>query len=107
MKFRATEDEIIEIGLNAINASKPVGLGAIVFSDKVYTKSDLTLTEFLHGLSIDYFQGRMVKLHIKSHGEGIWSTCDDPPKWDYQSWWFTYPTYFDLVKSAIPFVVLI
>lgn len=108
-KFFATEDDVYKICTNAINASKPVGLGKVHYKEKVYTfdevKEKLTTnhTDNLKGawLYIDYFDGRMVKLTVNRHYEDVgWSFSGSNPNPDYQSWADTYPTYHDLFCSV-------
>jgi len=103
MRFKATEEQLTKIVLNAVNASAPVGLGRLQYTPGDLTAKDLNI-EFtkLSFLSFDYVQGRMVKLHIKKV-EHEWELPDDdffPPNPEYQSWAAIYPTYQALLRSA-------
>lgn len=105
MKFKATKEQVIKIITNAINASKPMGMGSLFWRNKDYKTEEI---EILLGNSteVDYFQGRMVKLFIGScqtspsiKEPNIYETFRNP-KIDYQSWVTKYPTYEDLVTSV-------
>ena len=96
--FKATEEQILKLGANAVNAASPMGMGFLHFQEKEYTAEDIgpCLSEW--GLDIDYFEGRMTKLHIRREKDG-W---DEPgePRSDYQSWCSKYPTFKDLAQSV-------
>ncbi len=102
IKFKATEDQIAEIGANAVNASKPVGLGHMSFTGQKISQARIfqciDLNAGRGGLSLDYVQGRMVKLNIWKKGEH-WEINDhaDP---EYQSWCCKYPTVIALLNSV-------
>jgi len=101
MIFTATEQQVKEIALNAIKASKVVGMG--VYQDRHFkgvpiTLDDIDLDE--DGLYIDYFRGRMVKLGVTRQGENTWKIRDNV-NIEYQSWGETYPTVEELVNSVI------
>jgi len=102
MKFTATEKEVRKICINAIKASKPVGLGFLHYSDEVKTKEDDILISMKTFFDLDYIEGRMVKLGIRKIGENLWETMGgDKPNVEYQSWCSTYPTYESLVESLV------
>lgn len=48
----------------------------------------------------DYVFGKMMKLGVTISYEGV-SVSDSKPRGDYQSWSHAYPTYEDLVNTAI------
>ena len=98
MNFTATEQQIKEIALKAILASKVIGMGVIQFKNAPLTLEDIELDD--EGLYIDYFRGRMVKLGINKEGDNIWEIGDSVDV-EYQSWGETYPTSKDLVSSVI------
>ena len=103
MKFKATEEQINQIAANAVNASSPMGMGYLQFDQgKVYGSSDFNhpYDETRPRFSLDYVDGRMVKLHLARVADGIWSTSDREPTSDYQSWCRKYPTYRALVESV-------
>jgi len=101
MIFTATEQQVKEITLNAIKASKVVGMG--IYQDRHFkgislTTDDIELDE--DGLYIDYFRGRMIKLGITRRGENIWEIRDDVDV-EYQSWGEIYSTVEELINSVI------
>jgi len=101
MNFTATEQQIKQIALNAIKASKVVGMG--IYQDRHFkgvplTTDDIELDE--DGLYIDYFRGRMVKLGITRLEENTWEIRDNVDI-EYQSWGETYSTAEELVNSII------
>jgi len=100
MKFKATEEQIKQIAVNAVKASSAMGMGHFHFNGEQEFKPDDFKTD-KSGLYLDYVQGRMVKLNISRAGEGEWEIHGEPRS-DYQSWKSTYPTNDDLVNSVIP-----
>lgn len=100
MEFKATEKQIIEMAVNAINASHAIGMGAMRATNKTFQPEDITLTSF--GFSCDYVQGRMVKLNIKRINEDTWEPAGltRNPNMEYQSWCKEYATFEDLKKSV-------
>jgi hypothetical protein len=110
MQIKANDEQVKEIVVNAILAAQPEGLGYFHY------KSKLSRDEIMKNLSIrelgndrfitaDYFQGRMVKLHLREDKPGIWQThrstkYAEKPMPDYQSWCNKYPTYEKLFKSV-------
>jgi hypothetical protein len=100
MKFKATNQQVKQIAANAINASKPMGMGFLHFqADNNFTADDIEDGE----LYFDYVQGRMVKLRIRDLGNGEYEIADNPTS-DYQSWCSTYPTTEALVNSVLAVV---
>ena len=101
MIFTATEQEVKEIALNAILASKVVGMGIYQgrhFQGVPLSVDDIELDE--EEIYIDYFRGRMVKLCINKKGDDTWEIRDSVDI-DYQSWGEEYPTVQDLVYSVV------
>jgi len=109
MKFRATKEQLLQIGTHAVRASGVFGMGFL----RGNGTEDFTLKEdenshdsglgekalSTRGLHLDYVLGRMVKLYIQACGEGIYQ-MHAQPRHDYQSWVTTYPTNEALVKSV-------
>ena len=98
MNFTASEEQVKQIGLNAIKASRPVMLGYLVAVERPVTLDDLEIDE--NGLDIDYFRGNMVKLLIHRNTENQWE-LDDSVDFEYQSWIRVYPTAKALVESVL------
>jgi len=108
MRFTATKDQVSKMGVLAINASVPMGMGFLHATAGDYSLEEL---EKAHGkdclldpegnLFLDYFEGRMVKLSIRKAGKSgnVYETRDVAHP-DYQSWCKTYETPADLVKAA-------
>jgi hypothetical protein len=97
VKFTATEQQIQQMMANAVNASSPMGLGFLQHdSSKSFVAEDFD-TQYT---SLDYVQGRMVKLWINKLGVNHYQIDDEAPRKDYQSWVSTYPTYEALLASA-------
>lgn len=99
-KFKATKEELARVFATAVNASKPAGMGFIHYQSKDYAPED-----FAGMQSIDYFDGRMVKLYPRSIADGVYELND--PEYDardmertYQSWGGTYPTAQALIEAA-------
>ena len=97
IEFTGTVDQVKLVAANAINASKPVGLGYLHYQPKEYTINDVSLAE--SGIYIDYHEGRMVKLNLHRVSDSEWrvSSYVDP---EYHSWASTYPSMQDLLQSA-------
>lgn len=103
MKFIATEEQVKQIAVNAINASSPVGMGYLQYESKDYTPNEINLFSSIGGkkvIEIDYFHGRMVKLSIGECSENVWNVGPDTFRLDYQSFAGKYPTPANLVKSV-------
>lgn len=107
LRFRATEDQVMEMAANAVNASQPMGMGHMVANPRQKFEARdmghfLNLNAGVAGLFIDYAQGRMVKLSIWKKEEDIWETDGHGRGVDleYQSWGRKYKTYEELVKSV-------
>lgn len=104
MKFKASAEQMAEIMANAYNASVSVGLGYLSASPASISKKDfLSAAEYVDEkgyLSLDYVQGRMVKLHMERK-DGFWQVPDHPPRADYQSWCQRYPDYKALIETVV------
>lgn len=98
-QFKATEQKIKQIAVNAIQCSRPVGLGYLqTLSDLVVKPEDI---ELRHGsLELDYVAGRCVKLFVRNIGDEVWEIKSEPI-WDYQTWVSKYPTNEALVESIV------
>ena len=103
IKFKATKEQVAQICANAINASLPMGMGIYQYNPQhTFTaKECLGLVPDNEGgyCSLDYVEGRMVKMHIKKAGDS-WEINNLKVSEDYQSWGRKYPTYDVLLKSV-------
>jgi hypothetical protein len=104
IKFKATDQQILQMAANAFNASTPMGLGFFSYEPETNAvpedfKENLRINnESGYGcISLDYVQGRMVKLYA-SRIENVWQIQE--PRLDYQSWKQRYPTARDLIESV-------
>lgn len=96
--FKATDEQVKQIAVNAVQASKPIGMGFLHYNpSKKYNSSDFTIGH--SGIDLDYINGRMVKLYLWKIDDGIWK-INGKAQSDYQSWVHKYPTYEDLLKSV-------
>ena len=100
MLFQATPDQVLQIAVNAVNASKPMGMGFLQFQEVEYKPEDLLPYLNDKGVYVDYFEGRMVKLWIWSVSQDLWEIPDNPTA-DYQSWVRVYPTSEELINSVL------
>ena len=99
MNFTASEEQVKQIELNAIKASKPVMLGYLATDvERSVTLDDLEIDE--NGLDIDYFRGNTVKLLIHRGTKNQWQ-LNDFVDFEYQSWVRVYPTAKALVESVL------
>jgi hypothetical protein len=101
MLFNATAEQVAQMVANAVNAAKPMGMGLLRHNpDSQFTAADF-LEEAKSGrISIDYLQGRMIKLHIFRKKSGPWF-INDKFRSDYQSWCVKFPTPEALINSAV------
>lgn len=99
--FKATKQQLKEIIKNAVNASRPMGMGFLQFEEKDYTPEEIKLPSDIVPcpIYVDYFAGRMVKLHFALAGDDRWKTRNEV-ELDYQSWARKYPTTLDLLKAS-------
>lgn len=101
MKFIATPEQVAQIAANAVNASTPMGLGALHYNQqRQFVAGDFEPDA--RGLYLDYVEGRMVKLYIRKDETlgNSWELAHEP-RADYQSWAHKYPTNEALVASVI------
>lgn len=101
MKFKATKNQLLCIMANAVNFSRPVGLGFLQFEDKIYSPEDMEkyiLNDDTIFADLDYVDGRMVKLTIFK--EGSQYVIKDNFSLGYQSFANRYPTVSELLKSV-------
>lgn len=104
--FKATNDQLRQLINNAINASSPVGLGLMHFKAGDISLDRDKFEDQLRSpngniISVDYFQGRMVKLTIWKNKDMDGSyRMRENIRGDYESWICKYPTVPDLLKSA-------
>jgi hypothetical protein len=99
IKFRASKEQLCQIMANAVNASAPMGMGFLRYDKtKQYKPEDFEDNVASGNLELDYVDGRMVKLSIRSAEEDTYTLREPRP--DYQSWCRKYHTVADLVTSA-------
>lgn len=103
VKFTASPDHIFQLITNAINSSKPTGLGIYHYSHTTYTVNNIrdaiSLPQVGKVVFVDYFEGRMVKLRILRTGLNTWEFIDTQFRPDYQSFYEAYQTPSDLLES--------
>lgn len=106
MKVKLTNEQVLQLMANAINASEPMGLGFLHAKPVNYTAEDISehytddpFSEY-RDINIDYYEGRMVKLAIRKGDDGFVDVIPDEPRVDYQSWARKYPTAEHLVNSV-------
>lgn len=104
IKFKATNEQILQMAANAFNASIPMGLGFFSYDPQTDAVPDdfmgylrVSVDSGYGYISLDYVQGRMVKLYA-SRKENVWQMRE--PRLDYQSWKQRYPTARDLIESV-------
>jgi len=98
-KFKATNEQVIQMATNAVNASRPVGMGMLQYQPNDLTTDQIKGIMDDDGFSLDYVQGRMVKMRIKKLEGSLWQMQYETNT-EYQSWGTKYPTAHDLIKSA-------
>lgn len=99
MIVEMTKDEIANVMCCAINASIPMGLGRLHYKNKKYTPEDVKFLIDKDFYSLDYFDGRMVKLYIDKVGNNKFNISDRTNP-EYQSWAIKYPTVEQLVAAS-------
>jgi hypothetical protein len=104
VKAHADEDVAIRAAMLAIAASEPMGMGFLHYAPADDNPSEETVrAECLNarGISIDYYNGRMVKLYLDKAKDGTYNIPSHPANIEYQSWVRRYPTYDALFTEAI------
>lgn len=101
--FNATDDQLYNLCKNAFDNSRPMGMGFLHFKpDSEFDKSWCEFTG--KHLSMDYVQGRMVKIMIgkpddkSGYDYRLYSQSKPDP--EYQSWYHKFPTYQELFKAS-------
>lgn len=102
MKFKATDEQVIKIAVNAIQASHWLGPPF----KEINCEKDISIVKTWDGkreVSIDYFRARMVKLLMIEVTSGEWEVRrpEERPHFSYQAWASTYPTVEALVNSVL------
>lgn len=98
-QFKATKEQIRQIGANAIDYSRPMGFGYLHYrSDQFIRTEDIELED--GNLNLDYVAGRCVKLFIRNIGDDTWEIPESPTP-DHQTWVRRYPTNESLVESVV------
>lgn len=99
-QFKATEQQIRQIAVNAIKSSRPFALGYLNHRPDLSVKPENIELASDGSLHLDYVAGRCVKLSICKIGDDEWQIKDSPTP-DYQSWVHKYPTNEALVESVV------
>ena len=102
MKIKCTDEQVKKMAALAINSSIPVGMGILHHKPElVVSLDDLEIREDYAGksLSIDYYQGRMVKFHARKFDDETWSFNPDELNVEYQSWKKDYPSWQHLFEA--------
>ncbi len=98
-QFKATKEQIRQIGANAIDYSRPMSFGYLNHrSDQFIRIEDIELED--GNLNLDYVAGRCVKLFIGNIGDDMWEIPESSMP-DYQTWVRHYPTNEALVESVV------
>lgn len=103
MIVSADEKVAVRAAMLAIAASEHMGLGYLHPNAEDNPSEETVRAECLspRGISIDYYNGRMVKLYLTRTKEGYFDAPKVPANIDYQSWVRTYPTYEHLFAEAL------
>lgn len=102
MKFTATDEQLRQLCANAVNASRPAGMGFLHYQSRAYTPDEFQINDRSPIVSLDYVEGRMTKLHISRDETGALELRE--PIDDLQSWAVKYPTALALL-SSVPGIV--
>jgi hypothetical protein len=97
IEFTAEEWQIRKLMAIAVNASKPMGMGYLHYQDREYDADAFRNEE---STTLDYVDGRCVKLWINKLDDNQYRIVGEAPQEDYQTWAATYPTYEALLASA-------
>lgn len=105
MIIEVKRNQLASLVTKVINASKPMGMGFLQYANKNYTEdeiNDAVLNPFVNkDIDVDYFGGRMVKLHMqyqKEDEDKIYYEVRPDLDIEYQSWCSKYKTWEDLFK---------
>jgi len=100
IKIFATDDQMKKMAANAVNFSKPMGMGFYHYKPGHETKAeDIEIENGYHkGIFLDYVDGRMVKFSAWKR-DGYWEVRSDLSL-DYQSWCSKYKTWKELANSV-------
>lgn len=98
MILKATDVEVVEMAKLAIMASKPMGMGYLHYNHGLKME-DIDIPIPVGDLSIDYWQGRMVKFYARRAGID-WNFMPDVLDQEYQSWCVVYKDYSELLRAA-------
>jgi hypothetical protein len=105
MRFWATEEQVRKMCALAVNASAHWLECARPDGPREYTEADFRgEVDGRFNVSLDYFDGRMVKLHMRrtgARGDAVqWEVPDRDPRPDYQAWCGAFPTYRALAEKV-------
>jgi len=99
MVMEVTDEQVKHMAAAAINASKAVGMGWLHHDPTMnITPDDIHIVD--NYLSIDYFQGRMVKFHARKTEDGKWKFHPDDLSPAYQSWCLKYTSWEMLLEAS-------
>jgi hypothetical protein len=107
VRFKATDDQVRQIAVNAIKASLPMGMGHLHYNpNQEFPASEIRIHEGPatgeRRCSLDYAGGRMVKLTMVQAKDGVWEVRfpHETPDREYQSWVRQYATTEALLQSV-------
>ena len=99
--FNASRDQILQLAVNAANASRRVGYGLMHAADITFTKQYFEKGfDDRNEINLDYVYGRMVKLNIVWDREKNCWKMRNYNDVEYQSWLKVYPTSDHLIASV-------
>lgn len=99
--FKATDDQVKEIGTLVCKASKPVGMGMLHYDPNHKFPASLfdDMVDNRNELSLDYMNGRMVKVFLERQGDN-WLINNSHLDHEYQSWLCRYKSYEELIEKV-------
>lgn len=98
MVIEATAEQVTEMAKLAILNSVPVGMGKLAYNPDLQLE-DIHVSSGTHGISVDYYGGRMVKFHARRVDDNKWEVSDTTSE-DYQSWKPKYGSYQALLDAV-------
>ena len=99
MYINASKENLLEIIQKAINASSESN---DTLADKhLSVSSVLTQLDSDDNVDVSIFAGKSVELYINFVREGVYEILDKVIDSEKQTWAFKYPSYRELVESAI------